>query len=177
MTKTCIARTSQLLTRCLLTAAAILLAGCSALAPAPTPTATPSPPSTPTPPPTATRVVPMPSALATPSPMERAGAGTSDAGSEWEGIPVIPGAMDGSTAGFSYTYAVDMQIDEAEAFYRTQMEAHGWQLAERQASDQSMFGGPMVILDFKGDADSVNIMLIFSAAQHYTMVALTKHSP
>lgn len=92
----------------------------------------------------------------------------------WEGIPVMPGANEGKPAGFSYLYSVNVTVDEAVQFYSEAMRADGWTLSKRQTSETSMFGGPATILDFVRDAEAVNVMLIFSAADQFTMVMLTK---
>jgi len=93
---------------------------------------------------------------------------------DWEGIPVIPGANEGQPAGLGYLYSVNVTIEEAEQFYTEKMEADGWSLSNRQTSETSMFGGPATILDFQRNNEAVNVMLIFSTNENYTMVMLTQ---
>jgi hypothetical protein len=92
----------------------------------------------------------------------------------WQGIPVIPGANQGKPAGPSYTFSVNITIEEAEKFYTKQMGADGWILSNRQTSTTSLFGGPSTALDFQRGNEAVNIMLIFSTNDNYTMVILTQ---
>jgi len=83
------------------------------------------------------------------------------------------GAIEGKPAGLSYVYAVKVSISEAEDYYTKQMSVNGWTLANREASETSMFGGPSVVMDFTLDSKEANIMLIFSTKENYTMVMLT----
>jgi len=92
----------------------------------------------------------------------------------WEDIPVIPGANEGEPAGFGYIYSVNVTVAEDEQFYMAAMDADGWTLSNRQTSETSMFGGPATILDYVRDGEAVNIMLIFSSTDNFTMVMLTK---
>jgi hypothetical protein len=124
------------------------------------PTSTPEPENTPTITPTSETN----SSLGTPIP-------------DWKGLPVIPGANEGKPAGFGYIYSVNVTVKEAEKFYMEQMELGGWALSNRQTSETSMFGGPSTILDFQRNNEEVNIMLIFSASDNYTMVMLTQVKP
>lgn len=100
--------------------------------------------------------------------------GTPVAG--WKGFPIMPGAIEGREAGFSYLYAVRVPISEAEAYYQKQMIAGGWTLDKRQSSETSMFGGPAVTLSFARNGKQAFVMLVFSAKENYTMVMLTPGS-
>jgi hypothetical protein len=91
----------------------------------------------------------------------------------WENLPVLFGAKDGKTAGFGYLYSIDKPIDEVEEDYLSIMDAEGWTLSNRQDSDTGMFGGPVIILDYQRDQYAVNIMIVFSTKENYTMVMLT----
>lgn len=96
---------------------------------------------------------------------------------DWEGIPVIPGGNEGEPAGFGYIYSVNVTVEEAEQFYMDKMESDGWKLSNRQTSPTSMFGGPATILDFQKEGKEVNVMLIFSETDNFTMVMLTVVKP
>jgi hypothetical protein len=91
----------------------------------------------------------------------------------WDDLPVMPGATEGRPAGFSYVYSVSVSLDEAEVYYQEEMKAAGWEVENRKESETSMFGGPAIILDFVRGGEKVNIMLIFSTSENYTMVMLT----
>jgi hypothetical protein len=96
---------------------------------------------------------------------------------DWEGIPLIPGANEGEPAGFGYIYSVNVTVEEAEKFYIEKMESEDWTLFNKQTSETSMFGGPSTILDFQRNNEEVNIMLIFSSTDNFTMVMLTQVKP
>jgi len=93
---------------------------------------------------------------------------------DWKGLPVIPGANEGKPAGLGYIYSINITVEEAEMYYMEQMELGGWILSNRETSETGMFGGPTTILDFQRDKEAVNIMLVFSAGENYTMVVLTQ---
>jgi hypothetical protein len=92
----------------------------------------------------------------------------------WEGLPIMPGAMDGKLAGLAYVYSVLVPVFEAETFYRTKMAAGNWILSNRTATETSMLGGPAVRLDFTRDGIKSYVMLIFSPRSNVTMVMLVK---
>ena len=152
----------------------LVLSACSSAIQAPLTTETPQPTVTLTftaVPPTSTPE-PQNTATLTPTIGTESDMGTPASG--WEGIPVIPGANEGEPAGFGYLYSVNVTVDEAEQFYMEAMESDGWTLSNRQTSETSMFGGSATILDFERDGEAVNIMLIFSSTDGFTMVMLTK---
>jgi hypothetical protein len=125
--------------------------------------------------PLATNAPALSRALATtmpqPTPGSTAGMGTPVP--SWKGLPVMPGAIEGRPAGFSYVYAITASIVEAEDYYSQQMKADGWTLANRQASETSQFGGPAVAMDFIRNSSKSKVILVFSAKDDYTMVILT----
>lgn len=91
----------------------------------------------------------------------------------WNGLPVMPDAIECKPAGFSYVYAVKIPISEAEAYYQKQMSADGWMLADRQSNEKGLFGGPAVVLNFTRNGKRANVLLVFSTNENYTMVSLT----
>jgi len=91
----------------------------------------------------------------------------------WDGLPVMPGATEGSPAGPSYIYSIKVSVPDAEAYYQRQMSDGGWKLADRQTSDTSMFGGPAVALEFTRGDKIADVLLVFSTKDNYTIVALT----
>lgn len=96
---------------------------------------------------------------------------------DWEGVLIMPGAIEGRQAGWSYVYSVDVTVDEAEAFHMQQMEEGGWDLENRSTSDTSLFGGPMISLDFKRAGEFYNITLVNSVSSQVTIVILTRVTP
>lgn len=153
---------------------AAVLSACSSVTQTPLPTETLQPTIEPTftkLPPTRT---PQPENTPTIAPIPETNPSMGTPIPDWEGIPVISGANEGQTAGFSYVYSVNVTIEEAEKFYMEEVKSDGWTLSNRQTSATSMFGGPSIILDFQLGNEAVNIMLIFSTNDNYTMVMLTK---
>ena len=153
---------------------ALFISACSSATQAPLPTETLQPTIEPTftsLPPTFT---PEPKNTPTFTPTSEVNSSMGTPIPNWEGLPVIPNANEGKPAGFGYVYSVNVTVEEAEQFYMEKMVADGWVLSNRQTSETSMFGGPATILDFQRDNEAVNVMLIFSTNDNYTMVMLTK---
>ncbi len=148
---------------------ALIISACSSATQAPVPTAT----LTPTIEPTFTKIpatfTPTPENTSTPE----ANSNTETDSSDWEGLPIMPEAENGEPAGLGYLYSANVTVEVAEKFYLEQMELDGWTLSNRQTSETSMFGGPATILDFQRNNEAVNIMLIFSTNDNYTMVLLS----
>jgi hypothetical protein len=156
---------------------ALIISACSSATQAPLPTETLQPTIEPTftqLPPTST---PEPKITPTFTPTSETNKSMGTPIPDWEGIPVIPGANEGEPAGFGYIYSVNVTVEEAEKFYMEKMESDGWTLSNRQTSETSIFGGPSTILDFQRDNEEVNVMLIFSATDNFTMVMLTQVKP
>ncbi len=93
--------------------------------------------------------------------------------SDWEGLPALPEAQDGEPAGFGYLYKAKVTVESAEKLYAEEMAMDDWKLFNRQTCATSMFGGPVIILDFKRNNVAVIIMLIYSANENYTMVMIS----
>ncbi|MDY7041519.1 MAG: hypothetical protein SVX38_11705 [Chloroflexota bacterium] len=133
----------------------------------PVPTKTPSPTDTPLPTATPTELPELtpPSGtqsdtMATPVP-------------SWEDMPIMPGAIEGRPAGWSYVYSVGASTDEVETYYLEQMAERGWRLSKRQFSEVGLFGGPAIVLDFSCNGERANVMMAFSVSDDYTVVMLT----
>ncbi len=153
---------------------AFIISACSpvsqVLSPSETPRPTATLPSTPTP--TLQQKITL-----TPEPTDEKSPELGTLVSDWQGVPVIPGANEGMPAGFGYIYSVNVTVDEAEQFYQEKMEQDGWALSNRQTSETSMYGGPATILDYERGDEAFNIMLIFSTDENYTMIMLTQLKP
>jgi hypothetical protein len=142
----------------------------------PVPTDTPAPTKTPIPHETSTATL---TAVAnTPTPVQHATTPTSDSQSmgtpvpSWQGLPIMPKAIEGRPAGFSYVYSADSPLEDAEAYYLDHMEADGWRLTSRQSNEKGLLG-PTVVLMFARGEEIAQVILVFSAAENYTMVTLT----
>jgi hypothetical protein len=96
-----------------------------------------------------------------------------EAVSNWTGIPTMPGAQPGRRAGLGYLYAVPTPFEAVEKWYRETMAPGGWSVSERYRSATSLIGGgPTVSLDFTRRDEHVNVILIYSNRERYTMVLL-----
>jgi hypothetical protein len=137
------------------------------------PLATTIPASTDTPLPTATPTGP-------PEPTPTSGAESDTMGTpvpSWEGLPVMPGAIEGRPAGLCYVYSIGVSTEEVETYYWEQMTARGWQLFKRQSSETGLFGGSAVVLDFARNRERANVIMAFSISDDYTVVMLTYLEP
>ncbi|MCC6146911.1 MAG: hypothetical protein IT308_05025 [Anaerolineaceae bacterium] len=165
----------------------LILSGCSLASPPQSSTKTPQPsitptltdlPATSTAMPTRTELPQTPTPdrqdLSTHAPTGETSSGMGTPIPEWEGVPVIPGANEGTPSGPGYLYSVDIPIEEAEQFYLEKMGNGGWSFTNSQRSETGLFGGPTIVMNFQRGSEAYNIMLVFSANDNYTMVLLTK---
>ncbi len=136
----------------------VALASCSSVLPAPTetpiPTETSLPTSTHTPEPTYTPTrTPVPPTETESVPVLPIPSGKPV--SEWEGIPVMPGAIagDGDSGGYSFT--VDASVDEIQRFYEKELAKLGWEMF---ASGQGTTGA--LLLMFMKDAATLTVSII-----------------
>ncbi|MCQ3938480.1 MAG: hypothetical protein DPW18_15735 [Chloroflexi bacterium] len=143
---------------------ALLISACASFAPeptaAPTQTATPIPaatePPTSTPtaiPPTATEVLEVPLPVGTPL-------------EEWNGIPIMPGAIAGEEEDDAYRFTTAATIEEIKAYYEFELIKLGWNL---MATGTDENGGTMLMFIKESMAvmpisiisrDDVNLVLI-----------------
>ena len=95
---------------------------------------------------------------------------------DWEGIPVMSGAIKGEIVGFGYIYWINVTVEEVEAFYTEQMDVNGWSLYNRQTNVISWYGHATT-LEFKRGHDSevVEIMLVINTEDKSIMVAIKKY--
>ena len=117
----------------LLAFSALFLGACSAIFPEPTatprPTGTPTPtyPPSMTPPPTTTSTVAPPTTTPTlvmaPNLVPE---GTPTA--EWNGFPIMPGALAGSGDSGSYRFTIKATAVEIQLFYQKELVTKGWEL-------------------------------------------------
>lgn len=123
---------------------AVLLAACGTSTPLPTQTPLPAPTRlftatvtiSPSPPPTATATVtathtPAPTMTASPTatpesaylPMPE-----GEPAAEWQGIPVMPGAIAGEDNSGSYLFTIRASAEEIQAYYEKELRKLGWNL-------------------------------------------------
>lgn len=108
--------------------------------PTATATQTPEPSSTPTPKPTSTRLPPTETAdVALPAPQ-----GTP--ATDWNGIPIMPGALAGEGNSSSYSFIIKASNEQVSQYYTAEMAKLGWQLFA--TGDKG--GQTMMIIFLKG---------------------------
>ncbi len=74
--------------------------------------------------------------------------------SEWNGLPVMPGALTGQDDGSGYTYTINASLDEAINFYNTQLPALGWSLLAQSE------GGEAVIMIYMQESAAATVSII-----------------
>jgi hypothetical protein len=62
---------------------------------------------------------------------------------------------------------------ELELFYSGRLGSEGWILRNRRASSNSVFGGPMVEMDFTKGENRLNVILAISDKKGYAIVTIT----
>ena len=94
---------------------------------------------------------------------------------DWEGIPVMPGAIKGEIAGFGYIYWVDATAEEIEMFYSDQMHLTNYSLV-KQANVLSWYGRG-ILLQFRRESSSefVDIVLYANTDDDSLMVSIEKY--
>lgn len=105
-----------------------LLTACSSFA-QPTPTPTPTGTFTAVPTRTATRTP-----TRTPSPPTE----TPATASEWNGIPIMPGAVAGDGDEESYVFTIQATPQEVQEYYELELGKLGWQLSAQEDDDASL---------------------------------------
>lgn len=96
----------------------LLLASCSALVPMPTPTPIETP---------------LPMSIATDAPLLKLPTGTPV--KEWNGIPIMSGALAGDGHNEKYTFTIAASVAEVQAYYEKELAALGWYLITREMSN------------------------------------------
>lgn len=102
--------------------------------------------------------------LSAPTPIA-APAGTPVA--DWQGIPIMPGALNGGEAEGGYRYATEASIDAIKDFYGTALEELGYSLT--QSGDDS----GVAYLVFEKGATTVIVAVLPSAERHLVQIAVT----
>jgi hypothetical protein len=128
----------------------------------PKPTATPIPTATDLP-----TVVPSPRPTATLRPTETAIPATvtvedttirlptGEPVDEWQGIPVMPGALTGEGDSQGYAFTIEATSDDVAAYYQKQMVGLGW---ETLGSGQGDTGAVIMIFTKQEDVATVSIL-------------------
>src|SRR5574340_519155 len=112
---------------------AVSLAACGGFGAQPTATLTPSaisaPTMTDTPQPTATQI---PTATQMPTAKNQTGdelpLPSGEPLTEWEGFPIMPGAIAGDGDSTGYAYIIDASVEEIQAYYDEELAKLGWTL-------------------------------------------------
>lgn len=64
--------------------------------------------------------------------------GTSEAASEWQGIPIMPGAMTGEGDEEGYVFTIQATPQEVQEYYQLELEKLGWQALATDDDDSSL---------------------------------------
>ena len=110
----------------------LILSACSSASQAPLPTETSQPVIEPTYTELPPAAAPEPENTPTFAPTTETNSNTGAPITDWEGIPVMPGAHDGELSELGYYYAVNVTVEEAEMYYVEKLEASGWALSNRE---------------------------------------------
>ena len=92
---------------------------------------------------------------------------TSEAGSEWSGIPIMPGAIDGDGDEESYVYTIQSMLQTVQEFYRLELEKRHWQLLSEEKDSLST-----TLVYVNKQADNLSITLF--AKDDEVLVLLVK---
>ncbi len=144
-----------------------LLVACSASTPAPTvtpsPTETLEPTAVSSPTETLISILPLNQPTGTP---DKPGDNFNSPLLEWNGIPIIHGAITGTGDNNSYRFIINTSMDNVHTYYSAAMNSLGWKLA---SSDNQ--NGAFVYLYIQG-TNTVKISISQQAS--FTVVVLSK---
>jgi hypothetical protein len=95
---------------------------------------------------------------------------------DWEGIPVMAGAIKGEIVEFGYIYWINTTDEEVEVFYKERMITNGWSSYNRQTNVISWYGHATV-LQFRQEHSNeiVEIMLVNNTEDNSVMVVIKKY--
>jgi hypothetical protein len=138
------------------------LSACSAFAPQPTatpePTKTPVPTKTFTPEPTSTET-PTPQPSKTPVPPTATAEDLvlplpeGEPLAEWQGIPIMPGAITGKEEPYLYTFVIEASPDEVRVYYEGELAKQGYDLMATGTND----AGETKMLMFSGGSGPLSM--------------------
>ena len=73
---------------------------------------------------------------------------------EWNGIPVMSGAIAGEATNYGYAFIVNASLEEAQGYYEEEMVKLGWNM---MASSQDSMGTTGLLFQKESETASVNI--------------------
>ena len=112
--------------------------------------------------PVPTRTVTIASTMTLPPPSE-----TPRAGSEWNGIPIMPGALAGDGDDESYVYTIQSMPQTVQEYYQLELGKRNWQLLSEEGDDSSS-----TLFYMNNDAETLTITLF--AKDDEVLVLLVK---
>jgi hypothetical protein len=92
---------------------------------------------------------------------------TPEAGLEWSGIPIMPGAIAGDGDEESYVYTIQSKLQTVQEYYRLELGKQNWQLLSEEKDGLST-----TLLYVNKDADNLTITLF--AKDDEVLVLLAK---
>jgi hypothetical protein len=75
--------------------------------------------------------------------------------SEWNGIPIMPGAIAGEGDEEGYVFTIKATPQQVQEYYQLELRNRGWQLFSQDASGSSLM---LVFMDSASAALTVNIL-------------------
>jgi len=80
---------------------------------------------------------------------------SEEAASEWNGIPIMPGALAGEGDNLGYTFTIDAPLEDIQRFYEKELAELGWNMF---VSGNGTTG--TALLFFMKDADTLSVSVI-----------------
>ncbi len=113
-------------------------------------------------------------AAPTGTPSETAKPEAAETPTEWNDLPILEGAYEGSTVRFGYAYKVKLGIDDVVKAYTEKLEAAGWEHENSTRTERSPLGrAPAAHLSFKKETAQTKIVILADAKKEFCLVVLT----
>jgi len=89
--------------------------------------------------------------------------------SDWEGVPIMPNAIEGDGDSQSYIFIVNDLVDNVNAFYQEEMGKFGWNLSRGAGDEMQSF------MSFTKGADTIDVTVVLQS-DGLTYVKLEKQA-
>ncbi len=90
---------------------------------------------------------------------------TGQPASEWNGIPIMTGALAGEEKDGVYRYTTSVNQEEIQAFYKRELSQRGWELAGTKEGNAGA-----VLLIFSTNEDTVSITILPDQSKFLVMI-------
>lgn len=88
---------------------------------------------------------------------------------EWEGVPLMPNALEGNGDSQSYSFIVNELVDNVNTFYQEEMVNFGWSISRGKGNELQSF------MTFTKDGNTIDVTVVLRS-DSLTSVTLEKQA-